>query len=151
MSAPHAESLGSSEVLPTKKGPFLVTLLWPPVVYTPWNQHSKLLFSNKNQHNILGLPLIIIFSSFVYWYMYRLKSPWLQRNDTITLIGKIPESKISLLVYSRILLVAADLKFFFFKFLASSYYRVSWYLIYLIPSITVRKYWFQIALRFCGI
>ena len=40
MSAPHTESLGSSEVLPTKKGPFLVTLLWPPVVYPPWKIRS---------------------------------------------------------------------------------------------------------------
>ena len=41
MSAPHTESFGSSEVLPTKKGPFLVTLLWPPVVYTPCIGHTR--------------------------------------------------------------------------------------------------------------
>ena len=38
MSAPHTESLGSSEVLPTKTGPFLVTLLWPPVVYPRYHR-----------------------------------------------------------------------------------------------------------------
>ena len=53
MSASHTESLGSSEVLPTKKGPFLVTLLWPPVVYTPWYVYSARNFQSlwrRGQH-----------------------------------------------------------------------------------------------------
>ena len=47
-------------------------------------------------------------------------------NAISRLISELPKSKILLLVYSRILLVATEFKiFFFFVFVVSSRYRIS--------------------------